>query len=337
MSNLSEYTEISAFNADTTLVRRDNSVYVKKCVPKKLAYIYKILLENRHKNISDIIEVFEYEDCAVIIEEYIDGETLAGILSKRGTLTEAETKSIIAQICDGTLFLHKHKIIHRDINPSNIMLTRDNRVKIIDFDISRRVKKDAPNDTVILGTAGYAAPEQFGFKQSDTRTDMYAIGVLANVMLTGDMPNVRLYGGKIGRVIKKATSIDAAARYGSITEFKHAFTNEVDENTPPAMRALRSIPGFRTWTPWKMLFASVMYIIWIPELMLYLYWSLGSVRDFAQMLTGEIFLAVIPYRLITNIKPSGNPKKAVLKAALWAFVSFSAGACIIAPVLEKFL
>ncbi len=111
MSKLFDYAEVSAFNESTSLVQRDNEIYVKKQIPVELGRIYKILRENRHKNISNIIEVFEYY-----------------------------AKKIIGQVCDGLIFLHKHNIIHRDINPNNIMITKSGTVKIIDFDISRSVK-----------------------------------------------------------------------------------------------------------------------------------------------------------------------------------------------------
>ena len=227
MNKLSDYIEISSFNDTTSLVQKNNAIYVKKCVPNELSYVYKILMYNKHKNISDIIELFEYEDITVVIEEYISGETLSEIL-KKGVQSEQYVKNVIGQICDGLTFLHSHNIIHRDINPNNIMVTKDGAVKIIDFDISRSVKKNSVTDTTVLGTVGYAAPEQFGFSQSDARTDLYAVGVLANVMLTGKMTNECLYGGKLGRIIGKATETDTRIRYKSIASFKHAFTNEID-------------------------------------------------------------------------------------------------------------
>lgn len=122
MSKLSEYIEISAFNDSTSLVQRGNNIYVKKKIPRELTYIYKILLNNRHKNISDIIEVFEYEDITIVIEEYISGETLSEIFAKTGVQSERDTKNIIGQVCDGLTFLHKHNIIHRDINPNNVSI-----------------------------------------------------------------------------------------------------------------------------------------------------------------------------------------------------------------------
>lgn len=340
MSKLSEYIEISSFNENTSLVQKGNTVYVKKRIPSELSYIYKILLDNRHKNISDIIEIFEYEDITVVIEEYINGETLSDILSEQGVQSEAYTKKVIGQVCDGLIFLHKQNIIHRDINPNNIMIIKDGTVKIIDFDISRSVKKNAASDTVVLGTVGYAAPEQFGFTQSGTKTDLYAVGVLANVMLTGKMPNEKLYGGKLGRVIKKAAAIDASTRYRNIVEFKHIFTNEVDEHTAQSVKVLRCVPGFRTWTVWKMLVAIAVYSIIIPEAVLFLKWSMVSVKSFFIMLAGEIFLFAVPLTLMTNFNNAREKicgSNALVKAVVYSFISFSIGACIAAPILEKVL
>lgn len=330
MNNLSEYIEISSFNENTSLVQRDNKIYVKKRVPKELTYIYKILIDNQHKNISDIIEVFEYEDISVVIEEYINGEALSSVLSKQGTLNERDTKNIIGQVCDGLIFLHKHNIIHRDINPNNIMITKDGKAKIIDFDISRSVRENAVSDTVILGTVGYAAPEQFGFSQSDVRTDIYAVAVLANVMLTGEMPNKKLYSGKIGAVIKKGTAVDAAVRYRSIVAFKHAFTNEVDKNTNVFVKALRCVPGFRTWEGWKILIAIIAYVTYIPLMFVFLSWSEG-ISGTLKIIVSEILMFVIPFVLLTNLCGirrylAHKPMIALTAAVIISVIAFFIGA-----------
>lgn len=330
MNKISDYVEISSFNESTSLVKRNNAIYVKKRVANELAYIYKILIENRHKNISDIIEVFEYEDITVVIEEYINGEPLSEILAKTGVQREDDTKNIIGQICDGLTFLHKHNIIHRDINPNNIMVTKDGTIKIIDFDISRSVKKNSATDTVVLGTVGYAAPEQFGFSQSDTRTDIYAVGVLANVMLTGKMPNEHLYGGKLGRVIAKATEIDAKIRYRSIASFKHAFTNETDENTSRFIKILRCIPGFRTWEVWKMLIALVVYATYVPLMCVFISWS-TDVTSALLTIFSEVLMFVIPFVLLTNLLGvrrhlAHKPVAALIAALIISMITFFVGA-----------
>lgn len=290
------------------------------------------MVNNRHKNISNIIEIFEYEDISVVIEDYISGEALSDILKVQGILSEAYTKNIIGQLCDGLIFLHNHNIIHRDINPNNIMITKEGTVKIIDFDISRSVKKNSAADTVVLGTVGYAAPEQFGFSQSDVRTDIYAVGVLANVMLTGKMPNECLYGGKLGRAISKAIQIDASIRYRSIASFKHAFTNETDENTNVFIKILRCIPGFRTWEVWKMLVALVLYATYVPLMCVFVSWS-TNVKGILTTILSEIFMFVIPFILLTNIcgirrRLAHKPAAAFIASLIISAIAFFVGVCI---------
>ena len=93
-------------------------------------------------------------------------------------------------------------------------------MKLIDFDASRFFKKGQSKDTVIIGTAGYAAPEQLGFAQSDERTDIFALGVLMNVMLTGEHPTNKLYKGKLRKVIEKCIQLDPQKRYKNVEELK---------------------------------------------------------------------------------------------------------------------
>lgn len=336
MNGLSSYTEISALNENVTVVQKDGKIYVKKRIPSELTYIYKILKTNHHKNLSDIVELFEFCDCTVVIEKYISGEALSDMLSDKKVLSEKQTKDIIGGICDGLMFLHKHNIIHRDINPNNIIVCDDGQVKIIDFDISRSVKKNAKSDTVILGTKGYAAPEQFGFAQSDIRTDIYAVGVLANVMLTGCLPGKKLYGGRLGRVIKKATAIDSQLRYRSILSFKLAFTGEVDENTPLALKALRRIPGFRTFEGWKMILALILYGTYLPLMALFISWSLKDMVTLSKTLLSELLMFALPFVLLTNLfgirqRIARRPVTALIISFILSAISFIIGAIIFLP------
>ena len=98
-------------------------------------------------------------------------------------------------------------IIHRDITPFNILITSSLDVSLIDFNASKQFKKNKKKDTLLMGTQNYAAPEQFGFFQSDARTDIYALANLLNIMLTGFTPGAFLYQGTLSKVISKATSM----------------------------------------------------------------------------------------------------------------------------------
>lgn len=342
MYQLSDFSEIGSFNENTVTVMRNGRVFVKKRILKEAKNTYKLLKENKHNNICNVIEVFEFEDTCVVIEEYIQGISLFELLEEKKTLSIWETKKIISQICDGLLFLHKHNIIHRDINPNNIMIDNNGNVKIIDFDISRNVKKNASHDTAILGTVGYAAPEQFGFAQSDERTDIYALGVLANVMLTGMLPNEKICDGRMGKVIKKAVRTDLKSRYKNISDFKHRFTNEIDETTNTIVKVLRHIPGFRTLNIWKMIFATVVYLIYVPIICLFLFWSLADIRSFVSMVFGLAAMFIVPYVFVCNLFDIRNvisqtKIKSFAVSAIISVICFFVGVTVVALVLNKIL
>ena len=337
MIALSAYEEISSFNENTSLVQYNHQKYVKKRVPKELTSIYETLQKKHHKNILEIIEVYPYEDATIVIEAYIDGSTLAELLETQGIFSESQTKRIIGQICDGLCFLHDYGIIHRDISTNNIMLTKNGDVKIIDFDICRNVKIGATRDTTILGTVGFAAPEQFGFAQSDSRTDVYAVAVLANVMLTGGFPHQKKCRGRMGRIIRKATAIDPSLRYNSISKFRAAFTGATDERTPLFIRILRSAPGYRTGNPLYMLIATFYYFTYIPLMIAFLYWA-ENTYEFFMVLLGNILMLCLPPLLLTNVfgwrdKIASTPAKRWLYSILISCLSFFIGALIISHIL----
>ena len=122
------------------------------------------------------------------------------------------------ELCQALTILHSNEIIHRDIKPENIIVTQEGDVKLIDFDISRIGNNNAKKDTVILGTTGFAAPEQYGIAQTDERSDIYSIGILINVMLTGDHPSKKMCKGKWQKIVNKCTKINPDERYQSVKE-----------------------------------------------------------------------------------------------------------------------
>lgn len=132
-------------------------------------------------------------DSLVVIMEYLSGRTL------EDEVRNAENRRYLAcrlfpQICDAATELHESlgkPVIHRDIKPSNIMVTWDN-VYLIDLGIARSFSEEATADTRQFGTRSYAPPEQFGYKQTDVRSDVYALGMLLYFMLTGETPDPTL-------------------------------------------------------------------------------------------------------------------------------------------------
>lgn len=180
---------------------------------------YKVLRDISFVNLPAVFEVAENENKITVLEEYISGTTVADLLSD-GLFNESGVKSIVKSVCDALTVLHFYGIVHRDIKPENIMVADGGTVKLIDFDAARLYKNGKSKDTKIIGTAGYAAPEQLGLAQSDERTDIFAVGILMNVMLTGEHPSKKLYTGKLAKVIEKCIQIDPQKRYSNAEELK---------------------------------------------------------------------------------------------------------------------
>lgn len=180
------------------------------------AEVYKKLMGTSCVNLPKIYYAEEENGNAVILEEYVHGDTLYDILCG-GTLSEKEAKDIILQLCEGLGQLHSLNIVHRDIKPENVII-RGNQAVLIDFDASRMVDPEKDMDTKILGTTGFAAPEQYGISQTDARADIYSLGVMLNVMLTGEHPSIKLASGHYGDIIQKCTMISPNKRYQNTGE-----------------------------------------------------------------------------------------------------------------------
>ena len=132
-----------------------------------------------------------------------------------------ETRKIATQVCRALWVLHSIGAVHRDVKPENIIL-RGSEAVLIDFDAARIHKPEHENDTQILGTTGFAAPEQYGLSQSDIRTDIYAMGILINVMLTGEHPSRKLAEGKMGRIVDRCTHVNPQRRYKNVLRLMEA-------------------------------------------------------------------------------------------------------------------
>lgn len=128
---------------------------------------------------------------------------------------------MIESILSALYILHGMRIIHRDVKPENVMMTAGGRTVLVDLGASR-ILSGSSRDTVIMGTVGFLPPEQLGLSESDERADIYSVGVLLNVMMTGRFPIETIPGGKPGRIIKKCLSITLSQRYQSAEEMLRA-------------------------------------------------------------------------------------------------------------------
>lgn len=178
------------------------------------AEVYQQLLNYSCQNLPEVFEVASQGDKHVVLEEFIEGDNL-GALLQGALFSPKETRDIVVQLCRALWVLHSMSAVHRDIKPENIIIRGKDAI-LIDFDAARLHKPEHENDTQILGTAGYAAPEQYGLSQSDIRTDIYAMGILINVMLTGEHPSKKLASGKLGRVVGHCTHVNPQKRYKNV-------------------------------------------------------------------------------------------------------------------------
>ena len=159
-------------------------------------------------------------DGTVCVEEFVNGKNLGAMIEADNFFDEDTAENILLQLCDGLSILHENNIIHRDIKPANLILQADGIIKLIDFDIARIFKADKKRDTRQFGTDGYAAPEQFGHSQTDSRSDIYALGITLKELLGKN------YHGKLEKIISKCTEFDPNRRFQSVAEIKNFLLND---------------------------------------------------------------------------------------------------------------
>jgi len=150
-----------------------------------------LLVQLNHPNLPQVSDFFEEGGKTYLVMEFIEGKTLERVLEDaRGPLDEALVMGWALQLCSVLHYLHSRlqPIVFRDMKPSNVMVTGDNQLKLIDFGIARVFKASATKDTTLLGSQGYAPLEQYGRGQSDPRSDIYALGATLYHLLTGNVP-----------------------------------------------------------------------------------------------------------------------------------------------------
>ena len=276
---LSYYRRMSPLSAahEVWLVRHTETgrVFVQKRLTNYSAEVFRGLIAHPVEGVPRVYEAVEDGGSLIVIEQYVDGETLSEAMQRRGVFSEEETARTAIKLAAILERLHSLEppVIHRDIKPSNVILSEGGEVTLIDLDAAKRQNSESSRDTELLGTEGYAAPEQYGFGSSGPRTDIYALGVLMNVMLTGSLPRDKKAEGKLGRIIEKCVDIDPKGRYSSARELKLALSRAAykmrrqeeggalpgEQEGEPRFSKYRPL-GFRTLTPWKMILALIGYI-----------------------------------------------------------------------------
>ncbi|MDR1299204.1 MAG: serine/threonine protein kinase [Oscillospiraceae bacterium] len=190
-----------------------------------------------HPNLPSIVDVIDSDQSLLIVMDYIEGYPLSRALREQGTLPQERVIEWAKQLCDVLGYLHSRTpaIIYRDMKPSNVMLRPDGNVTLIDFGTAREFKSSRPADTMCLGTAGYAAPEQFGgYGQTDARTDIYCLGATMHHLLTGIDPSRPPFerlplrevdpslSAGLEHVVERCTQQNPLDRYQSCAELMYA-------------------------------------------------------------------------------------------------------------------
>lgn len=190
--------------------------------------IMKKMADRKLSGIPKAYRIFEENGEVYLVREYIEGMSLAQMVLQKGGISEAEIYRISRKICQTAEQFQNpdEPMIHRDIKPENIVVTPGAEVVFIDFGTMRSYKKDGSRDTFVVGTRGTAAPEQYGYTQTDQRTDVYAIGQTMLYMVSESYEMNQLSECAVSRrmkkIIEKACSFEPDKRYGDAAQLRRA-------------------------------------------------------------------------------------------------------------------
>ena len=190
--------------------------------------IMKKMADRKLSGIPKAYRIFEENGEVYLVREYIEGISLAQMVLQKGGISEAEIYRISRKICQTAEQFQNpdEPMIHRDIKPENIVVTPGGEVVFIDFGTMRSYKKDGSRDTFVVGTRGTAAPEQYGYTQTDQRTDVYAIGQTMLYMVSESYEMNQLSECAVSRrmkkIIEKACSFEPDKRYGDAAQLRRA-------------------------------------------------------------------------------------------------------------------
>lgn len=218
---------------ETLLVkdRQTDIYYVAKCYENNElsspATESELLKGLHHTGLPEWIGEYRNDRMQCVVREFMEGNTLEGMVQDR-SLELAQIISIGIQLCNILSYLHSQTppIIHRDIKPQNIIMDKEGNVRLIDFGISRFYQEEAKNDTFCFGTMEFAPPEQYGFSQTDCRTDIFSLGVVLCWLMTGETDTKKAASKIVDKqfryIIQKCVAFAPEKRYASAKKVKAA-------------------------------------------------------------------------------------------------------------------
>lgn len=304
-----QYQEIEVLDSKKNiyLVQDTLSGYIfrKRMILHEEEWLCRVWQQMKHPNLVNIEEVYRLENGAVVMEEYVNGRTLKDVLEENKTCSVAQTKHYLRQICSALEQIHSRNLVYRNLNPDNIMITMGNNVKLLECGVLRTTFLGKRQDTVFVGTPGYAAPEQFGFGQSDSRSDIYAVGVLLNIMLTGQMPWQKLYSEEtsLQRIIRCCTQVDRNKRYQNVGEI----IKELDKSAGGyyISKFYEQLPGVRSEKWYCKLAAFCGYFSYFVFLFgiikMFIYENNFTKNSFISLAIALILELTFPCMLISNL------------------------------------
>lgn len=206
--------ETAEVTVEAVICSLDGKKYIRKTYHSDKRRVFNILAGIKNVHIPKIYEVIFGED-TVIIEQYIEGKTIEQLISEGKMFDKKQIKAVFDSLTDAVDTLHKNGLVHRDIKPSNMIISDNGEAVLIDYSIARPYSDKRSADTELFGTVGYAAPEQFGFSQSDFRTDIYALGVTMK-----EITNRHNSSERMRNAISRCTEFDPSRRFRSIAELR---------------------------------------------------------------------------------------------------------------------
>lgn len=231
----------------TELVTIDGAgPFVRKKIRQELARrnVWSALTECSSPRLPRVEATYELPEHFVVVYDFVPGRTLSKVIETDGPLTSESAVSLGIELCEAAEELHRHGIVHRDISPNNIVVAA-NGAHLIDLGIARMRVEGASKDTTSLGTWGFASPEQYGFAQTDARSDVYSIGRVLGFALTGIRPDDETYEqalkailehapAKLVHAITRACSFEPSARFQSANDMAEVLAGSSQPKTDRA-------------------------------------------------------------------------------------------------------